>query len=26
VLKWVDTQAAATYGTMVFVRCGPAAA
>jgi hypothetical protein len=26
VLKWVDSQAAATYGTMVFVRCGGAAA
>ncbi len=26
VLKWVDSQAAATYGTMVFVRCGGPAA
>jgi hypothetical protein len=26
VLKWVDQQAAATYGTMVFVRCGSTAA
>ena len=26
VLKWLDPQAAATYGTMVFVRCGSTAA
>ncbi len=26
VLKWIDQQAAATYGTMVFVRCAGAAA
>jgi len=26
VLKWVDSQAASTYGTMVFVRCAGAAA
>lgn len=26
VLKWIDSQAASTYGTMVFVRCASAAA
>jgi hypothetical protein len=26
VLKWLDPQAASTYGTMVFVRCASAAA